>query len=294
VAGKRLKGLDLSTFLREALRGRRAKTEHLDGAFYYPTRGIGMIADRLAASCGMEHIRLQSRVTKLVHAQGRITAIELNGRDRVAVQEVVSTLPMPLVFKLLDPPPDADAAQLAEGLRYRNLILVALCLNRPSLSRDGSIYFPDAEIPFTRLYEPKNRSAAMAPPHQTSAVVELPCQADDAAWALEDDELVELVSAHLERIGLLRRVEIADAVVRRISHAYPILEVSFERRVAQLSAHLSGFANLKLAGRSGLFEYTHIHDLIRLGKELADSFHAQRQDDEQATPADETAALFAP
>ncbi|MDA0349510.1 MAG: NAD(P)-binding protein [Verrucomicrobia bacterium] len=40
-AGNRLKGLDLKTFLLEAIGGSKTKTTHLDGVFYYPTNGYG-------------------------------------------------------------------------------------------------------------------------------------------------------------------------------------------------------------------------------------------------------------
>ena len=39
IAGKRMKGLNLRTFLTEAILGRIAKTEHSDGSFYYPKWG---------------------------------------------------------------------------------------------------------------------------------------------------------------------------------------------------------------------------------------------------------------
>ncbi|MCK4836893.1 MAG: NAD(P)-binding protein, partial [Candidatus Aminicenantes bacterium] len=68
VSGKRMKGLDLKTFLKEAVMGRKAKTEHLDGAFYYPREtGIGAITERLEQFCGQDNIRLNFKVTKIFH-----------------------------------------------------------------------------------------------------------------------------------------------------------------------------------------------------------------------------------
>jgi protoporphyrinogen oxidase len=56
IAGKRLKGLSLKTFLLESLNGKNATAEHVEGRFYYPQQGIGMIADKLAAVCGEQKI----------------------------------------------------------------------------------------------------------------------------------------------------------------------------------------------------------------------------------------------
>ena len=58
VAGRRINGLGVRTFLIEALLGRRSKTRHLDGAFYYPIEGYGAIAERLGIACGEQNIRL--------------------------------------------------------------------------------------------------------------------------------------------------------------------------------------------------------------------------------------------
>ena len=55
IAGTRMKGLNLKTFLTEAFLGSRSKTTHLEGSsFYYPKGGIATIADKLGDFCGPE------------------------------------------------------------------------------------------------------------------------------------------------------------------------------------------------------------------------------------------------
>src|SRR5574341_1867538 len=65
ISGSRMKGLGLKTFLIEAVRGSKAKTEHLDGAFYYPRKGYGEISKALAEYCGSANIRKNSKVTRI-------------------------------------------------------------------------------------------------------------------------------------------------------------------------------------------------------------------------------------
>ena len=55
-----------------------------------------------------------------------------------------------------------------------HLKLCAIFLDIERCSDNASIYFPSKDIPFTRLYEPKNRSNYMAPKRQTCIVVEFP------------------------------------------------------------------------------------------------------------------------
>ncbi|MGQ0637377.1 MAG: FAD-dependent oxidoreductase [Planctomycetaceae bacterium] len=265
ICGARLKGLGLTSLVIEALRGNRAKTEHLDGAFYYPRTGYGAIVERLADACGDERVRLRSRITRLHHRGNRIEAIEINGAERVPVDEVACTLPLGLLLQLLHPAPPADILESARKLRHRNVVLVAIFLNREQVSPNGSIYFPDPAFPFTRVYEPKNRSLEMAPPGKTSLIAEIPCQEGDAPWKADEQSLVEMVADHFARLGWLKRDDIVGSTTHRLHHAYPILELKYEECVNPALAYLHRFRNLKLAGRNGCFEYTHLHDLMRQG-----------------------------
>ncbi len=162
-SGGRLKGLTISTFLHETFGGNKKKTRHLDGSFYYPRQGIHVIPKRLAESCGNGRILTDSRITRIFHDYDKIRAIEVNGRDRIETSRVVNTLPLSLFLDLLEPQPPREIIALAKSLRYRDLLLVAFFLKTPSVSKNASIYFPDPRFPFARAYEPKNRSAWMAP-----------------------------------------------------------------------------------------------------------------------------------
>jgi protoporphyrinogen oxidase len=272
IAGERIKGLDLRTFLTEAILGRKAKTEHLDGSFYYPKMGFGMIAERLAESCGEENILRNSKITKILHNHERIQAVEVDGKKRIDTDEVVSTLPLNLFLGMMEPIPPEEILTLAKGLRYRNLILVALFLNKESVTEDATVYFPDPEFPFTRIYEPKNRSKYMSPPGKTSLIAEIPCQQQDELWSLENDKVIALVLSRFSQIGWIREEEVIDGWVGRINHAYPVLELGFEEKIQKIITFLKCLNNLKLSGRSGKFVYTHLHDMMKFGKDIIEEF----------------------
>jgi protoporphyrinogen oxidase len=266
VAGQRLKGLDLKTFVIEALRGKKAKTAHLDGAFHYPRLGIGTVAETLAQRCGLENIRLDSAITRIFHNPTRIEAVEINARHRIEVRDVVSTLPLPHFLEMMEPPPPAEILALARGLRFRDVILVALFLERASVTDAATVYFPSAEFPFTRLYEPRNRSARMSPPGRTSLVVEIPCdERDPRGGRAGEAELTETVRARLVQIGWVRKSEILDSTVARMKCAYPVLAVDTPRRIAKITAFLSRFTNLRVTGRNGRFQHAFSHDVIQSG-----------------------------
>jgi protoporphyrinogen oxidase len=267
VAGARLRGLSLSTFLLEAFRQPARATSHLDGRFYYPRLGFGMIAERLAESCGFDRLRTQSRVSRILHDGSRITAVEINRSETVSVDEVCCTLPLPLTATLLSPSLPDSVLDDAHGLRFRNIMLVALILKRPSATKYGSVYFPAADSPVTRVYEPKNRSADMAPPDRTMLVAEVPCDSADSIWRASDDELIGRVKSALAPCGWFSSRDVTGAVVKRMAGAYPVLETGTEQRVRRLLTSLERFANLHVVGRNGLFTYAHTHTMLRFGFE---------------------------
>jgi protoporphyrinogen oxidase len=279
IAGKRLKGLDLKTFLVEAMLGEKAKISHLEGAaFYYPAGGIGTIPASIVQFCGEQGLRRGARITGIMTAENRIQTIQINGVESIDVNdhEVVSTLPLNFFLEVMQPRPPAEILQLARRLRFRNLVLVAFFLNKKSITRNATVYFPAVEFPFTRLYEPKNRDLRMSPAGKTSLLAEIPCQPEDDLWKHEDSKLIEIIRTHLEQIGWIGREEILGAAVHRLEHAYPILESGFEEKVRQINGFLRTFRNLKLSGRNGRFMYSWVHDMLRFGKDITDEYSSSQ------------------
>ncbi|MBU1983704.1 FAD-dependent oxidoreductase, partial [bacterium] len=275
VSGKRLKGLDVRTFVMETFAGRRSKTKHLDGSFHYPRLGIGMLMDRLADAVGRESIRTEARITRLRHAHERIFELEINGTERVPVDRIVSTLPISLLMSILDPPPPEEVLTAARALRFQSVTLVVLFLSRAQVTRAASLYFPDPTIPFTRAYEPKNRSAAMSPHDCTSLAIEIP--GTPAVLPMKDEAaLIQAVTDILTRIGIIESKDVTGSLIHHIPFAYPILELGTEARLTTITDYLERFRNLHSIGRGGAFAYVHIHDLMYAAREVTESVLASR------------------
>ena len=269
VAGNRLSGLDLRTFVAESVL-RRGSKGHVEGRFFYPRDGIGAIADALARVCGADNIKTASPVTRLIHDGGAIRTVEIGGERRLDVDRVVSSLPLTVTLGILDPPPPPAILALADAIRYRQVRLVLLMVDRESLTRAATVYFPDAAFAFTRISEPRNRSREMAPEGKTSLLVEIPCHAGDQVWQADDSRLVAMVREKLVEIGWLRSEEIIGGVADRLPNAYPVLDIHCDRAVAGIHGYLDRFRNLRLTGRSGRFVYGWIHNMMRFGLETVD------------------------
>ena len=141
-------------------------------------------------------------------------------------------------MRILEPAPPPELRAVADKIKYRHLVLCVFCLNRDAFSSNASLYFPSEEFPFTRLYEPKNRSPEMAPKGQTVIVLELPCYSDNAVWSMPETELQAEVWEALRRVKPLLPEEIIHYQTYKLPFAYPVLEVGFEEKVASLVAYL--------------------------------------------------------
>lgn len=267
VAGKRLKGLDLRTFLLEALAGRRAKTTHLDGAFYYPRLGFGTVMDAAARHLPPGTVHTSARITRLEHNGRRLHTLYVNDAPLPAAT-VINALPLTITLRLLHPAPPRDVQEAAASIRYRHLRLGILALDVPRLTPNASLYIPDPDLPFTRIYEPKNRSSALAPPSQTALVFELPCAQEDDVWQMPDAALQALLESALATMGLAPGAHTVAFGSMHLPFAYPVLTTHAEAAVAPMLRYLARFENLHLLGRSARFEYTHVHDLFDQARAL--------------------------
>jgi protoporphyrinogen oxidase len=267
IATRRLQGMTLRSLLYELVFP-GAKTEHVDGSFLYPRRGYGQITDALARTLPPDSIRTGFSVASLDCEGGAVRRIHgAAGQTIEARDRVVSTLPLPLLVKLLgDAVPDAARAA-ASRLRFRHVRLLFLRLGRARMSGNASIYIPDPAFCVSRIYEPRNRSAAMAPEGETALVVEAPCFMGDAVELLPAEAFVEKVIAELAALDLLDPASVIESRQHFIPNAYPVYAKNYGADTRIIRDALSRFENLETVGRAGRFVYSHLHDQLRFGKD---------------------------
>lgn len=271
---RRIEGLSLAKAVRNAFtRAHAREVPSLVDRFAYPRRGIGRIAERLAAALAPHgRVLTGARVTGLRHEGGRLRSVRFatsEGERSLEAAAVVSTIPLPACVAMMDPLPAAGIAREASALGYRDLLLAAIAVDRPSATDQTWIYLPERRVAFGRIHEPKNWSSEMAPADRTLVVAEYFCNRGDATWSASDGQLAERTAGGLERLGIVRRREIAGCRIVRVPRAYPLFEVGYERRVESVRRWLDGFENLIVAGRTGAFEYFNMDHAIRSGLDAA-------------------------
>jgi protoporphyrinogen oxidase len=147
---------------------------------------------------------------------------------------------------------------------FRGMILIYLVLEQDRFSEFDAHYFPEEDIPISRLSEPKNYSASSEPRNRTVLCAELPCDPLSDTWTKTDAELGELVCQSLSVAGIPLRAQPLQVITRRLAHAYPIYKRGFENDFALLDDWVGGFENLVTFGRQGLFAHDNAHHALHM------------------------------
>jgi protoporphyrinogen oxidase len=267
VATRRLQGMTLTSLFFEVLFPKK-KTTHIDGSFLYPRQGYGHIVETLEAALPPESVRTGHDIVRLECDRGRIRRIHFaDQRHLDPGSRIVSTLPLTMAVKFLGDQVPVEVHEAISGLRFRHIRLFFVRLAQPRVSDNASIYIPDPKMCVTRMYEPKNRSPKMAPSHETSLVVEVPCFTDDAIYTTTTEDLAARVIAELDSIGIVSASKVLEWEHHFLPNAYPVYSLNYAARVTQVIEGLSAISNLDLIGRGGQFFYSHLHDQLRFGKD---------------------------
>ncbi len=271
---QRVQGLSLGVAVLNAVMPRvGAKRSTLATRFLYPPLGIGQIAERLrqgigAASCVLN----DATVVRMDHADDRIQQVTVRRGNDTRMhggEEFVSTIPLQTLVTALYPRPPAAVLAAASQLRSRDLLVVAVMINRPRITEHTWIYLPESKIPFGRIHEPTNWSPLMAPAGKTMLVAEYFCFRGDRIWNRTQAEATRVTVDGLQSLGLIDHRDVLGSVVLRIPNAYPLFETGYRERCERIYDYLDRFGNLHVAGRGGTFRYYNMDHAMRSGMDIA-------------------------
>ena len=270
VATRRLGGMTVWTLLAELFRPDQ-KTRHLDGKFFYPDGGYGAIADALAGSLPLASLHAGVEIDALEIEDGIVRALGSKGRAIEVAGPIVWTLPLTLLVRLAGAHVPEAAREAASSLRFRDVRLVFLRLSRPSVSPNASVYVPDPARLVTRLYEPRNRSNAMAPEGETSLVAEVPCFPGDPVHDLAEEALIRRTIHEIASLDLIEPADVVETRHHFLRNAYPVYERGYQEKLQTVIDGVSHLGNVHLLGRGGQFFYSHLHDQMRAARDFVDA-----------------------
>jgi protoporphyrinogen oxidase len=264
-AAQRIQGLSLARAILTATSLNKRVYKSLIDEFRYPRLGPGQMweacRDRVVES-GNE-VLMNTRAIELRYADGpsgerRITGVVTQsaaGEQLIPAAHVISTMPLRSLVKAIRPAP-AAVNLAADGLRYRDFILVALILNAENLFPDNWIYVHTPGVKVGRIQNFNNWSSAMVPDaRHTCLGMEYFCFEGDELWSTSDADLVAQASRELAQLGLADLGDVSDATVIRMPKAYPIYDAYYRGHLETVREFIDPVTNLHTVGRNGMHKY---------------------------------------
>jgi protoporphyrinogen oxidase len=262
-AAQRIQGLSLARVILNstALHKRMNPIKSLIHEFQYPRLGPGQMwetcRDRVVDRG--HQVLLQHHVDRFEMSGGLVTAVHArtpNGPRTFEAEHVISTMPIRSLVRAISPAVPDRIREAAEGLRYRDFLVVALILSKDGIFPDNWIYIHTPGVQVGRIQNFNNWSSAMVPvPGMTCLGMEYFCFKGDGLWESKDEELIAQGAAELELLGLGSRSDVVDGTVIRMPKAYPIYDSAYKGHLSVVRGFLDPISNLHTVGRNGMHQY---------------------------------------
>ena len=265
-AAQRIKNLSLPKAIWNAVSGAN-DTSSLIEEFQYPRLGPGMMWERvrdLVQEKGGE-VHMGREVVRINRAGDRVTSVDARcwsasgedcGTTRIEGEHFINSMPLRELVAAFDPAPPSDVVAAAKKLRYRDFLIVTLCLNHADPFPDNWIYVHSPDVRVARIQNFRAWSPDMlADPHTSSIGMEYFCNRGDDLWDMEDEGLRDLAALELEELGLADAATVTDFAIIRQPQAYPVYDGDYRKALDVISGWLKTLTNFQTVGRAGLHRY---------------------------------------
>lgn len=196
----------------------------------------------------------------------------MNGSEQ-PYEYLITTLPLPETFRMLGDAPDSIKARAA-GLRAISVFNINIGVDRPNISDQHWIYFPEHEFVFSRVGFPANFSKSVAPEGTSSVYIEITHQPGEP---LNVEEALDRSIQGLESCGILLKGDrILTRQVMDIQVAYVVFDQHRQSHLQSLIDYLES-RDIFTAGRYGRWDYYSMEDSILSGKAAADRIRSKMQ-----------------
>jgi UDP-galactopyranose mutase len=263
-AAQRIKNLSLMNAIVNAVMPKRNQKDitSLIEEFQYPKYGPGMMWERcrdLVEAQGTK-VLMRTKATRIRHADGKAVAVVATSADGSTTEypctHVISTMPIPLLLKAMDPPVPAHVRAAADGLKFRDFLTVALVVPESDGFPDNWIYIHDPDVDVGRIQNFGSWSPFLVKDGRTCLGLEFFVNEGDRLWSAKDEDLVAQGTRELAALGLAQPEDVQAGYVVRMPKAYPVYDSDYKQNVDILRAWLAEHAsNVYPVGRNGMHKY---------------------------------------
>jgi len=238
--------------------------------FGYPLRGgFQALMDGFLPLLSCE-LRTRSRAVGISPSRHCLTVLDLErgGRYEIGFEQLISTLPLPVLVQLMaDEAPEA-VLTAARRLRHVSVRCVNLGVGREHLTDKHWIYYPEETV-FHRIFAQGNASPFCNPPGGFGLTCEI-SYSDQKPLPAEGDALIDRCLAECREVGLLRPEDPVWAANQLdLPYAYVVYDHHRQEQVAIIRQWLTRH-DIVLAGRYAEWEYYNSDHAFIAGRNAAD------------------------
>jgi len=305
---QRVKGLSIAGVLKHAVRkavlpdgslGQKGTETSLIERFVYPKFGPGQMWEEVASKVSKlgGQIRLRQKVVGLQAEGSKVSRVLVedmtDGRlSAMPADYFFSTMPVKDLIRGFEGDVPAEVRRVAEGLVYRDSIIVGLLLNKilytnqtrmrtmNNIIPDHWIYVQERDVRLGRIQIFNNWSPYLvADLNKVWVGIEYFCYEGDDLWNLADEGLGRLAVEELVKIGFIDRADALDSVVIRYPKTYPAYFGTYGE-MGLVRRFVDRFANLFLIGRNGMHRYNNMDHSMLTAMEAVQNIMEGRPDKE--------------
>ncbi|MBA2861805.1 NAD(P)/FAD-dependent oxidoreductase [Methanococcus maripaludis] len=267
-ASQRIKGLSIGAIIKRELLGDKNEViKTLIDEFLYPKYGPGQMYSELAKTLTEKDVKIayNSYISAITTKENKIVSIVDNNDNEFEIDELISSIPIDDMVRLLNPP--NEVLDAITNLKFRSFIIVNLVFDNLVDLKDTWIYIHEPEVKLGRVQIFNNWSPHLVKNSNCSSIgAEFFCSENDELWVLPDNEIIKKAEEEIKKIDLIPdNFKITDAKVVRVPKAYPVYDEGYKNNLNIVIDYLNAFENLQLIGRAGMFKYNNMDHSIYTG-----------------------------
>ncbi|WP_312816440.1 FAD-dependent oxidoreductase [Atlantibacter subterraneus] len=194
-------------------------------------------------------------------------AVLADGR-RYRYEQLISTMPLPVLVNMLDGDVPAEVLSAARGLRHTSVRCVNLGIGRSDLTEKHWVYYPEETI-FHRIFVQGNASPYCNPPGGCGLTCEI-TYSQDVPLPVDGQALIDRCIEECIRVGMINADdEVLTANLVDIPYAYVIYDHARAANVETVRQWLLKY-DVILAGRYSEWEYYNSDHAFLAGKKAAE------------------------
>ena len=239
----------------------------INAIYRYPKKGgYGYIGKCLTDKCeGRIEVGMEATSINVKKKE-----IEFNHNEVVSYDNILSSLPLPELIKIIPDAPD-EVRKAVSRLKTNSIFVVNIGVNRAKITDKNWIYYLEKEFSFIRVSFPFNQSDNVAP-HGTSSISaeiayghgnSLPTSKDK----MEDYVVHELIEANV--------IEASDEIIYLdsidIKYGYVIFDKERKPSIKIVHDYLKS-VDIVPFGRYGMWAYLWSDEAMLSGKKVAEKY----------------------